>query len=80
MQAMVAALGPEAGRLAAARDWHYGRVLQHPMTQPDQVLATFVADDNDGNLTNGTPNYSGSRKSEFRSQSEEAATRSSASC
>lgn len=57
MQAMVVAHGLEAGRLAAARDWHYGRVLQHPMTQPDQVLATFVADDNDGNLTNGTPNY-----------------------
>jgi hypothetical protein len=57
MQAMMVALGPEAGRLAAARDWHYGRVLQHPMNQPDQVLATFVADDDDGNLANGTPNY-----------------------
>jgi Zn-dependent metalloprotease len=57
MQAMIATLGPEAGRLAAARDWHYGRVLEHPMTQPDQVLATFVADDDDGNLSNGTPNH-----------------------
>lgn len=57
MQAMMVVLGPEEGRLAAARDWHYGRVLQLPTTQPDQVLATFVADDDDGNLANGTPNY-----------------------
>jgi hypothetical protein len=57
MQAMMVTLGTEAGRLAAARDWHYGRVLQLPTTQPDQVLATFVADDDDGNLANGTPNY-----------------------
>jgi Zn-dependent metalloprotease len=41
----------------AAKDWHFGRVLQHPTTQPDQVLANFVADDDDGNLGNGTPHY-----------------------
>ena len=32
-------------------------MLQHPTTQPDQVLATFIADDDDGNLANGTPHY-----------------------
>lgn len=57
MEAMIQALGPDAGRLAAARDWHYGRVLLHPTIQPEQVLATFMADDDDGDLTNGTPNY-----------------------
>jgi Zn-dependent metalloprotease len=41
----------------AATTWHFGRVLQHPTTQPDQVLATFIADDDDGNLGNGTPHY-----------------------
>lgn len=37
--------------------WHYGRKLGLPQTQPDQVYWTFVADDNDGNLDNGTPHY-----------------------
>jgi Zn-dependent metalloprotease len=41
----------------ARRTWHFGRVLQHPTTQSDQVLATFIADDDDGNLGNGTPHY-----------------------
>jgi hypothetical protein len=49
--------GTEQGRIVAALDWHFGRVLEHPMTQPDQVFATFIADDDDGNLFNGTPNY-----------------------
>jgi hypothetical protein len=37
--------------------WHYGRKLGLPQTQPDQVYWTFVADDNDGNLANGTPHH-----------------------
>ena len=37
--------------------WHYGRKLGLPQTQPDQVHWTFVADDDDGNLSNGTPHY-----------------------
>jgi hypothetical protein len=37
--------------------WHYGRVLGLPQSQPDQVHWTFVADDDDGNLGNGTPHY-----------------------
>ena len=33
------------------------RVLGTPQTQPDQVFWTFVADDDDGVIQNGTPNY-----------------------
>ena len=45
------------GRFCVAYDWHWGRVLQQPTTQPAQVLATFIANDDDGNLTNGTPQF-----------------------
>lgn len=38
-------------------DWHYGRKLGLPQSQPDQVYWTFVADDDDGNLDNGTPHH-----------------------
>ncbi len=38
--------------------WHYGRKLGLPQTQPDQVYWTFVADDDDGDLDNGTPHHS----------------------
>jgi hypothetical protein len=41
----------------AANTWHYGRKLGLPQTMPDQVHYTFVADDNDGNLADGTPHY-----------------------
>jgi hypothetical protein len=37
--------------------WHYGRKLGLPQSQPDQVYWTFVADDDDGNMANGTPHY-----------------------
>ncbi|MBU1949169.1 MAG: hypothetical protein KJ927_10690 [Candidatus Eisenbacteria bacterium] len=47
----------ESSRILAGELWHYGRVLEHPMYQPDQVLAYFIADDDDGNLDNGTPHY-----------------------
>ncbi|MBM3316914.1 MAG: T9SS type A sorting domain-containing protein [Candidatus Eisenbacteria bacterium] len=49
--------GAEQGAILAGERWHFGRVLQHPTTQPAQVLATFIADDDDGNLENGTPHY-----------------------
>lgn len=56
-QALQATL-PEAEALdVAANTWHWGRVHFHPTTHVDQVLATFLADDDDGNLTNGTPHY-----------------------
>jgi hypothetical protein len=57
MELLIQQLGTEEGRLTTARTWHWGRVLEHPTTQPDQVLATFIADDDDGDLTNGTPHY-----------------------
>ncbi len=38
-------------------DWHFGRKLGLPQSQPDQVYWTFVADDDDGNLDNGTPHH-----------------------
>lgn len=37
--------------------WHFGRKLGLPQNQPDQVYWTFVADDDDGNMANGTPHY-----------------------
>jgi len=41
----------------AANTWHYGRKMGLPQTMTDQVHWTFVADDDDGNLANGTPHY-----------------------
>jgi hypothetical protein len=51
------ALGEEQGTLIAGERWHFGRVLLLPEDQPTQVLATFIADDDDGDLSNGTPHY-----------------------
>lgn len=56
MQDQIAEYG-SWGRYSTAYDWHWGRALQLPMTQPAQVLATFIANDNDGNLSNGTPQF-----------------------
>lgn len=50
-------LGVEAGTLQMATDWHFGRKVDRPFTQPAQVLATFIANDDDGNLDNGTPHW-----------------------
>ncbi|MBK8232623.1 MAG: T9SS type A sorting domain-containing protein [Candidatus Eisenbacteria bacterium] len=49
--------GFETGTIESAELWHFGRILSHPFTQPAQVLGTFVADDDNGNLSDGTPNY-----------------------
>lgn len=51
------AYGQQDGTLLAAQLWHTARLLSQPATQCDQVWATFVADDDDGNLLNGTPHY-----------------------
>lgn len=56
-QELQAILPAEEARLVAINTWHWGRIHQHPTTQPDQVLATFLADDDDGNLLNGTPHF-----------------------
>ncbi|MBM3287006.1 MAG: hypothetical protein FJY88_06610, partial [Candidatus Eisenbacteria bacterium] len=37
--------------------WHFARRLIQPLSMPDQILAAFVTDDDDGNLNNGTPHY-----------------------
>ncbi|MBD3235110.1 MAG: T9SS type A sorting domain-containing protein [Candidatus Eisenbacteria bacterium] len=57
MELMQAEYGPQTGTVMAAERWHFGRILERPFYQPDQVLATAVADDDDGNLENGTPHY-----------------------
>ncbi len=57
MELMQGLYGTETGTVMAAERWHYGRVLEHPLNQPAQVLATFIADDDDANLSNGTPHY-----------------------
>ncbi len=50
-------LGEDEGTRISASNWHFGRTLLQPTSQPDQVFATFFADDDDGNLDNGTPNH-----------------------
>jgi hypothetical protein len=57
MDLMRAEYGDDLGIMMAGERWHFGRVLEHPLTQPDQVLATFIADDDDANLDNGTPHH-----------------------
>jgi hypothetical protein len=56
-QGFRALYGDDAGTTASAERWHFGRKLIMPKTQPAQVIATFIADDDDGNLQNGTPNF-----------------------
>ncbi len=56
-QGMLAALPAAAADEAAFRTWHEGRMLGTPRTFPDQVLWTFLADDDDAVLTNGTPHH-----------------------
>jgi Zn-dependent metalloprotease len=49
---------PQAVADSVARvTWHFGRKMGLPRDFADQVYWTFVADDNDGNLANGTPHY-----------------------
>lgn len=56
-EALEASLGQEAGEFRAAQLWHFGRILEQPTNQPDQALSMFIADDDDGDLINGTPNF-----------------------
>jgi len=49
--------GEEYARNAVGQAWHDGRMLSQPDNFPDQVYWTFVADDDDGNLDNGTPHH-----------------------
>ena len=56
-EALELSLGEAAGQQRAGEIWHAARVLGLPQTQPEQVLYTYIADDDDGNLDNGTPNF-----------------------
>lgn len=57
LEVLVGQYGLPEGRRIGVTTWHNGRVLEHPTNQPAQVLATFVADDDNGDLTDGTPHY-----------------------
>jgi hypothetical protein len=52
-----ASLGSAAGEAHAAAIWHFGRKLERPTNQPDQCLSMFIADDDNGNVLDGTPNF-----------------------
>lgn len=56
-QEMLAALPQVDADQAAWDAWHYARVLGQPLNQPDQVMWTFLADDDDGVIDNGTPHH-----------------------
>jgi hypothetical protein len=49
--------GLDDGTVTAAERWHFARLLLQPSTQPDQVVATFIADDDNGDLSDGTPHH-----------------------
>ena len=57
MVLLQAQYGEAAGTLKSGELWHYGRTLMHPVFQDDQVMATFIADDDNGNLDDGTPHH-----------------------
>lgn len=46
-----------AAQSVAADIWHFSRTLGHPYSQPDQVFWSFVADDDNGLLEDGTPHH-----------------------
>lgn len=56
-EALIASLGSEDGAATAWRLWHLSRRHFLPLTMPEQVLAAFLQDDDDGDLGNGTPHY-----------------------
>ncbi|MBD3335958.1 MAG: T9SS type A sorting domain-containing protein [Candidatus Eisenbacteria bacterium] len=56
-EALIASYGEEEGGEIAWRVWHMSRRNYQPMSMPDQVFYAFVEDDDDGDLSNGTPHY-----------------------
>ncbi len=56
-QGLLAAFPQAEADSIAWSSWHYARDLGTPQTFPDQVLWTFLADDDDADLSNGTPHY-----------------------
>jgi hypothetical protein len=55
-QNLRAALGP-AQAIAISDDIVLGSIAANAVNQPDAVLQVFLADDDDGNLANGTPHH-----------------------
>jgi hypothetical protein len=45
------------GKILTSELWHWCRRLTKPPDELQMVLNTFIVDDDDGNLDNGTPNY-----------------------
>jgi hypothetical protein len=56
-QNMLAALPQGEADQIAFDTWHYARDMGTPQTFPDQVLWTFLVDDDNANLDDGTPHY-----------------------
>jgi hypothetical protein len=56
-QSLLLSHSPDRADSIAFTSWHLSRDLGLPQDLPDQVFWTFLADDDDGDLGNGTPNY-----------------------
>ncbi|MCA9753182.1 MAG: T9SS type A sorting domain-containing protein, partial [Gemmatimonadetes bacterium] len=56
-QNMLASLTQAEADQTAFDTWHFARDMGTPQTFPAQVLWTFMMDDDDANLDNGTPHY-----------------------
>jgi hypothetical protein len=56
-QALLGSMPQAQADSIAFHTWHYARDLGTPSDQAEQVLWTFMVDDDDANLTNGTPNH-----------------------
>lgn len=56
-QELLAAYPAAVADSIAFNTWHFARDMGTPQTFPAQVLWTFMMDDDDANLGNGTPNY-----------------------
>ncbi len=56
-EALIEELGYDAGAATALTIWHFARSLGLPHNQPEQVVWSFLADDDDGDMDNGTPHY-----------------------
>jgi hypothetical protein len=56
-EGLVAHYGEEEATDVIWNVWHMSRRHFQPVTMPDQVFYAFVEDDDDGDLSNGTPHY-----------------------
>lgn len=56
-QSLLGALPQAQADDAAWQGWHNARALGTPLNQQDQVTWTFIADDDNANLNDGTPHY-----------------------